>query len=92
MEHTTTRYKLVLTEEERPHLESCDVCDHVGKKCVAGDIKRHPQAHIARALVQLTRQLAVAHVELTQGVAGGQGHVGQVCNDARRRRFKMGHR
>lgn len=61
-----------------PDFESCDVCDHVGEKCVAGDIERHPEAHIARALVQLTRQLAVAHVELTQGVAGGQRHEGQV--------------
>lgn len=27
-------------------LESCDVCDHVGKKCVAGDVERHPEAHV----------------------------------------------
>lgn len=59
-------------------LESCDVCDHVRKKCIAGDVERHPQAHITRALVQLTRQLAVTHVELAQGVAGGQSHEGQV--------------
>lgn len=58
------------------------MCDHVGEERVAGDIEGHPEAHVARALVQLTRQLAVAHVELTQGVAGGQRHEGEVCSGA----------
>lgn len=79
MKHKIYSQKKVLTKAWCPHLEPCDVRDHVGKKCIAGDIERHPEAHITRALVQLTRQLAVTHVELTQGVAGRQSHEGQVC-------------
>ena len=81
MKHNNTHR--VLTEAGCSYLESCDVCDHVGEKSVAGNVERHPEAHVTRALVQLTWQLAVAHVELTQGVAGGQRHEGQVCNNIR---------
>ena len=52
--------------------------DHVGEEGVAGDVEGHAEAHVPGPLVQLAGQLAVAHVELAQGVAGGQGHVGQV--------------
>lgn len=65
------------------HLELCDVCNHVGQKCIASNIEGHPEAHVTRALVQLTRQLTIAHVELTQSMAGRQGHVGQVCGRER---------
>ena len=61
-----------------PHLESCDVSDHVGEEGVAGDVEGHSQAHVPRALVQLARQLPVNDIELAQGMAGGQRHVGQV--------------
>lgn len=71
------------TEVLPSHLELCDVCNHVGQKCIAGDIEGHPEAHVTRALVQLTRQLAVGHVELAQSVAGRQSHVGQVCGRER---------
>lgn len=54
------------------------MCDHVGEEGVAGDVEGHPQTHISRALVQLTRQLAVTDVELTEGVAGGQSHEREV--------------
>lgn len=53
----------------RSHLELCDVCNHVGQKCIARNIEGHPEAHVTRALVQLTRQLTIAHVELTQSMA-----------------------
>lgn len=66
-----------------PHLESRHVCNHVGQKCIAGDVEGHPEAHIARALVQLARQLAVTHVELAQSVAGWQSHAWQVCGRER---------
>lgn len=65
--------------EPPPHLEPRDVRDHVGQQCVAGNVERHPEAHVARALVQLARQLTVAHVELAQSVAGGQSHARDVC-------------
>ena len=41
-----------------------DVGDHVGEQRVAGDVERHSQAHVARPLVELARELAVSHVEL----------------------------
>lgn len=54
-----------------PHLESCDVGDHVGEDGVAGDVEGHSLAHVPRALIQLARQLPVNYVQLTQGMAGG---------------------
>lgn len=66
-----------------PHPEFCDMCNHVGQKCIAGDVEGHPEAHITRALVQVARQLAVTHVELTQSVAGWQSHAWQVCGRER---------
>lgn len=71
------------TKVLRSHPEPCDVCNHVGQKCIASDIEGHPEAHVTRALVQLTRQLAIAHVELAQSVAGRQSHGGQVCGRER---------
>lgn len=59
------------------------MCDHVGQKCIAGDIEGHPEAHVTWALVQMTRQLTVAHIELTQSVAGWQSHGWQVCGRQR---------
>ena len=41
-----------------------DVGDHVGEQRVAGDVERDSQAHVARPLVELARELAVSHVEL----------------------------
>lgn len=66
-----------------PHLESCDVGDHVGEEGVAGDVEGHSQAHVPRALVQLARQLPINDIELAQGMAGGQHHVGQVWEQHR---------
>ena len=38
--------------------------DHVGEQRVAGDVERDSQAHVARPLVELARELSVSHVEL----------------------------
>ncbi|MEQ2217246.1 hypothetical protein XENOCAPTIV_001171, partial [Xenoophorus captivus] len=67
-----------------PYLESCDVCNHVGEKCITGDVERHPQTHVGGALVQLTGQFSIADVKLTEGVAGGQSHEKEVCIQQRK--------
>lgn len=56
------------------HLESSDVGDHVGQQGVAGNVEKHTQTDITRALVQLTWQLTVWYVKLTQRMARGQRH------------------
>lgn len=73
----------VFDRGEGADLQPRDVCNHVCEQRVAGDVEGHPQAHISRPLVELAGQLAVAHVELAKGVAGGQGHEGQVCKETR---------
>ena len=46
--------------------------DHVGQQRVAGDVERNTEEQVSAALVKLTRQLAVGHVELEQAVARRQ--------------------
>lgn len=56
------------------------LCNHVGEQCVAGNVEGHAQANVCTALIQLARQLPVAHVELggnttrhaAAGTAGGK--------------------
>jgi len=55
----------------KPH----DVRNHVGEQGVAGDVEGNAQEIVARALVQLARQLAVRDVELEQRVARAQSHL-----------------
>ena len=43
-------------------------------KRVAGDVEGHAEEQIGAALVKLAAQLAVAHVELEEHVAGRQRH------------------
>jgi hypothetical protein len=45
---------------------------------VAGDVEGHSEEDVARALVELARQLAVLDVELKQRVAGRQRHLGRL--------------
>ena len=41
-----------------------DMGEHDGEQGVAGDVERHPKAHVCRPLVQLTGQLPVGAIEL----------------------------
>lgn len=53
--------------------------DHVGEQSVAGDVERHSESHVCGALIQLTTEFAVSHVELSQAVARRQRHEWQVA-------------
>ena len=44
--------------------------DHLREQRVAGDVEGHAEEHVAAALVELTRELAILHVELEERVAG----------------------
>lgn len=45
--------------------------------------------HVCRSLVELTRKLSIADVELGKGVAGRKGHFGQVCNRETRKENRI---
>src|SRR5690554_3232947 len=60
--------------DEFAHFQITLLGDHVGQQRVAGDVERNSQEQVGTALVKLTRQLAVGHIELEQAVAWGQGH------------------
>ena len=57
------------------HFETEVLGHHVNEQGVRGDVERNSQKDVRRALVQLARQLAVDHVKLKKGVAGGEGHL-----------------
>ena len=48
--------------------------NHQGEQGIGGDVERNTQENICAALVQLTGQGAVIHVELEEGMAGRKGH------------------
>src|SRR5262249_47984491 len=47
-----------------------DLCQQVRQQRITGDVERHAEEKVGRALVQLARQLTLCHVELCQGVTG----------------------
>ena len=47
---------------------------HHGQQGVRGDVERHSEEDVGTALVELAGEPPVGHVELEEGVAGGQGH------------------
>src|SRR5690554_4306428 len=57
-----------------PHFQITLLGDHMRQQRVRGNIERHAQKQVGTALVKLTRQLAVGHVELEQAVARRQCH------------------
>ena len=59
-------------------LEACYLCHHQQEQGIGGNVERHAEEAVGRALVELEREAAVGNVELEEGVAGGQGHVGHV--------------
>ncbi len=60
-------------------LEVTAVRDEAGEEGVAGDVERHPQTHVGRALIHLTGKFPIGHVELRHHVAGREGHLLQYC-------------
>jgi len=70
--------------------EAGDLGEHHGEQGVACDIERHAEEDVSRALVKLTAKPATwigrgffggrgGDIELEEAVAGGEGHVVDVC-------------
>ena len=57
---------------------AADLGDHVSQQGIGGNVERHPEEYIGTPLIQLTTEPAARHVELEQGVTGGQFHLGNV--------------
>lgn len=57
--------------DEFPRLETCHLRHHHRQQRVGGNVKRHAEEDVRRALVHLAGELAIGHVELEQAVAGG---------------------
>ena len=56
-------------------LQSAHLRYHAREQGVARDVEGHAEAHVARPLVHLARQLTVGDVKLAEHVARGQGHL-----------------
>mmetsp|Transcript_50959 Transcript_50959/g.119503 ORF Transcript_50959/g.119503 Transcript_50959/m.119503 type:complete len:266 (+) Transcript_50959:42-839(+) len=64
--------------DEVAQLQLALLGQHHRQQRIAGDVEGHAEEDVRRALVELAAQLAVRHVELEEGVAGHQRHLGQV--------------
>jgi hypothetical protein len=58
-----------------PGFEPGHLRHHHGQQRVGGDVERHAEEDVGRALVELAGQPAVGDVELEQAVAGRQRHL-----------------
>ena len=53
---------------------------HQGEQRVRGDVERHAQEDVGRALVELAGELALRDIELEQAVAGRQRHLVELAD------------
>ena len=60
--------------DEVAGVEAAFARDEMGQQGVAGDVERHAEEDVGRALIELARKPPMAHVELEQAVAGRQLH------------------
>src|SRR5262245_57212326 len=56
-------------------LQAGHLCDHEGEQRVGGDIERHAEKDVGRALVELAGEPPLSHVELEEAVARRQSHL-----------------
>ena len=61
-------------------LQACDLRHHHEQQGIGGDVEGYAEEGVGTALVELQAELAVGHVELEEGVAGGQVHVLEVAH------------
>ena len=61
-------------------LQTCDLCHHEEQQGIRGDVERHPEEEVGRALVELERQLSVGDKELVETMAGRQSHLVNLCH------------
>ena len=80
--------------DEVARTESRHLCHHLQQQGIGGDIERHTQEGVGRALVELQRQTVASHVELEDGVTRGQRHSVDLshipCRDDHAARVRIG--
>ena len=55
-------------------LEAAHLCNHHGEEGIGGDVERHAEEDVGRALVELAAEAAVDHIELEEDMAGREMH------------------
>lgn len=55
-------------------LQARDLCHHLQKKGIRGNVERHSEKGVCTALVELETQLAIGHIKLEKAVAWRQFH------------------
>ena len=66
--------------DEITRLQTADLRHHQGQQRVAGDVERHAQKNIGAALIKLTRQFSIGHIELEQRMTRHQRHLVQLAH------------
>ena len=61
--------------DEVTGLVACHLCHHHEEQGVGGDVEGYAEEGVCRSLVELEREAVAGHVELEDGVTGGQGHL-----------------
>ena len=56
-------------------LETRYLRHHLEQQCIAGNVERHTQESVSRALIQLERESSISHIELEDGMTWGQRHL-----------------
>lgn len=64
--------------DELSRVEPADLGHHHGQEGVGGDVERNAQEHVGAPLIQLAGETALGNVELEEGMAGSQGHHGNL--------------
>jgi hypothetical protein len=59
---------------EITRLQLADLRDHQCEQRIRGNIEWHAEKNVGTALVHLTGQFSVGHIELEKSVAGHEGH------------------
>ena len=56
-------------------LQARDLCHHLQKKGIRGNVERHSEKGVCTALVELEAQLTIGHIKLEKAVTRRQGHL-----------------
>src|SRR5690349_3647539 len=66
--------------DELAHVEITLLRDHVSEQRIRGDIERDAEENVRAALVELTTQAFVRHIELEEGMAGHELHLVELAH------------
>ena len=56
------------------------LCHHHQEQGIGGDVEGYTEEGVCRTLVELERETVAGHIELEDGVTGGQGHLVHLCH------------